>query len=80
VLDRCICLHINFSDSWELIKSFVGLLLRGFKMPRDYIISEKAIESILPLLCERCQVKVKDKIHKLAKKTADMIGEFLEII
>ena len=49
-------------------------------MPRDLIISEKAIESILPLLCDRCKVKVKDKIHKLVEKTADMMGEFLEII
>ncbi|MHA2224451.1 MAG: hypothetical protein ACXAC8_04565 [Candidatus Hodarchaeales archaeon] len=49
-------------------------------MTRDLIISEKAIESIMPLLCENCQVKVKDKIHKLAKKTAKMMGEFLEII
>ncbi|MFX0173202.1 MAG: hypothetical protein ACFE9L_15000 [Candidatus Hodarchaeota archaeon] len=48
-------------------------------MARDYIISEKAIESIMPLLCEHYQVKVKDKIHKLAKKTVEMMGEFLEI-
>ena len=49
-------------------------------MPRDLIISEKAIESILPLLCDKCRVKVKDKMSKLKSKTADMMGEFLEII
>ena len=49
-------------------------------MPRDYIISEKAIEAILPLLCDHCKVKVKDKVHKLSNKTAEMMGNFLEII
>jgi hypothetical protein len=49
-------------------------------MPRDLIMSEKAIESILPLLCDRCKVKVKDKMSKLRTKTAEMMGEFLETL
>ena len=49
-------------------------------MPRDLIISEKAIESILPLLCDDCKVKVKNKVYILANKTAEMVGEFLQII
>lgn len=49
-------------------------------MPRDLIISEKAIESILPLLCDQCKVKVKDKMFKLKNKIAEMMGEFLETL
>ena len=48
-------------------------------MPKDYILAEKAIEAVLPYLCENCKIIIRNKISNLKNKITEMMGEFLEI-